>query len=82
MARDRKTFIAKLTNPDYEVQANAMEEIANMVKDEPQKATELLDEKVVNALNSESYAYFGNKERAYKLQYNGVTGRGGFTYKF
>lgn len=37
---------------------------------------------VVNALNSESYAYFGNKERAYKLQYNGVTGRGGFTYRF
>ncbi|OJV83325.1 MAG: TonB-dependent receptor [Bacteroidia bacterium 44-10] len=37
---------------------------------------------VVNALNSESYAYFGNKERVYKLQYNGVTGRGGFTYKF
>ena len=29
-----------------------MEEIANMVKDEPQKATELLDEKVVNALNT------------------------------
>lgn len=37
---------------------------------------------VVNILNSESYAYFGNKERAYKLQYNGVTGRGGFTYRF
>ena len=29
-----------------------MEEIANMVKDDPQKATELLDEKVVNALNT------------------------------
>ena len=25
---DLNTFIAKLTNPDYEVQANAMEEIA------------------------------------------------------
>lgn len=37
---------------------------------------------VVNALDAESYAYFGNKERAYKLQYNGVTGRGGFTYRF
>ena len=49
---DLNSFIAKLTNPDYEVQANAMEEIANMVKDEPQKATELLDEKVVNALNT------------------------------
>ena len=49
---DLNGFIAKLTNPDYEVQANAMEEIANMVKDDPQKATELLDEKVVNALNT------------------------------
>lgn len=49
---DLNGFIAKLTSPDYEVQANAMEEIANMVKDEPQKATELLDEKVVTALNN------------------------------
>lgn len=49
---DLNSFIAKLTNPDYEVQANAMEEIANMVKDNPQKAAELLDEKVVNALNT------------------------------
>ena len=49
---DLNGFIAKLTNPDFEVQANAMEEIANMVKDEPQKATELLDEKVINALNN------------------------------
>lgn len=48
---DLNSFIAKLTNPDYEVQANAMEEIANMVKENPQKATELLDEKVVDALN-------------------------------
>lgn len=49
---DLNSFIAKLTNPDYEVQANAMEEIANMVKEQPQKATELLDEKIVNALNN------------------------------
>ena len=49
---DLNSFIAKLTNPDYDVQANAMEEIANMVKDNPQQATELLDEKVVNALNT------------------------------
>ena len=49
---DLNSFIAKLTNPDFEVQANAMEEIANMVKEQPQKATELLDEKVVNALNT------------------------------
>ena len=49
---DLNSFIAKLTNPDYEVQASAMEEIANMVKEQPQKATELLDEKVINALNT------------------------------
>ena len=49
---DLNSFIAKLTNPDFEVQAGAMEEIANMVKDEPQKATELLDEKVMNALTN------------------------------
>lgn len=49
---DINSFIAKLTNPDFDVQAGAMEEIANMVKDEPQKATELLDEKVMNALTN------------------------------
>lgn len=47
---DLNGFIARLTSPDYEVQANTMEEIANMVKDEPAKATELLDANVVDAL--------------------------------
>jgi len=47
---DLNAFLAKLTDPDFEVQANVMEEIANMVKDEPQKAAELLDEKVINTL--------------------------------
>ena len=49
---DLNAFIAKLTNPDYEVQAAGMEEIANMVKDNPQKATELLDVKVMDTLNN------------------------------
>lgn len=49
---DLNSFIAKLTNPDFEVQANTMEEIANMVKEDPQKATELLDEKIINTLNA------------------------------
>lgn len=49
---DLNSFIAKLTNPDFEIQANAMEEIANMVKEDPQKATELLDEKIINTLNT------------------------------
>lgn len=46
---DLNAFLARLSNPDFEVQANAMEEIANM-KDEPQKATELLDAKIVDQL--------------------------------
>lgn len=49
---DLNAFISKLTNPDYDVQAAAMEEIANMVKDTPEKATELLDVKVMDTLNS------------------------------
>lgn len=49
---DLNSFIAKLTNPDFEIQANAMEEIANMVKEQPQKAVELLDENIVNSLNT------------------------------
>lgn len=49
---DLNAFVAKLSNPDYEVQAAAMEEIANMVKDDPQKATELLDVKVMDNLTN------------------------------
>ncbi len=49
---DLNGFVAKLTNPDYDVQASTMEEIANMVKEDPQKATELLDVKVMDALNN------------------------------
>ncbi len=51
---DLNGFIAKLANPDFEVQANAMEEIANIVNDEAQKAkaTELLDAKIIDALTN------------------------------
>lgn len=49
---DLNGFIAKLANPDFEGQAAAMEEIANMVKENPQKATELVDTKVFEALNN------------------------------
>ncbi len=51
---DLNGFIAKLNDPDFEVQANTMEEIANMVNDESQKAkaTELLDSKIVDALTN------------------------------
>ena len=51
---DLNGFLAKLADPNFEVQANAMEEIANMVNDENQKAkaTELLDSKIVDALTN------------------------------
>lgn len=47
---DLNAFLARLSNSDFEIQANAMEEVANMVKEDPQKATELLDAKVVDQL--------------------------------
>jgi len=49
---DLNTFIAKLANPDFEVQAAGMEEIANMVKESPDKATELVDTKIFDALTN------------------------------
>ncbi len=49
---DLNEFIAKLTNSDYDVQAAAMESIADMVDQEPEKATELLDTKIVDALTN------------------------------
>lgn len=47
---DLNEFISKLTSPDYEVQASTMESIADLVQKSPQKATELLDVKVVDTL--------------------------------
>lgn len=49
---DLNSFIAKLNNPDFDVQAAGMEEIANMVKAAPDKATELVDTKVFDALTN------------------------------
>lgn len=49
---DLNAFIAKLANPDFDVQANTMEEIANMVKEQPEKATNFVDTKVFDALNN------------------------------
>lgn len=49
---DINAFISKLANPDFETQAAGMEEIANMVKTTPDKATELVDTKVFDALNN------------------------------
>lgn len=47
---DINEFISKLTSPDYEVQASSMEAIALLAQDSPQKATELLDVKVIDSL--------------------------------
>lgn len=47
---DINAFIAKLSSSDYEEQANAMESIAELAQNAPQKATELLDVKVVDSL--------------------------------
>lgn len=49
---DINQFIAKLANPDFDVQASGMEEIANLVKQSPEKATELVDTKVFDALTN------------------------------
>lgn len=47
---DLNEFINKLTSPDYEVQATAMEAIADLAQNSPQKATELLDVRVIDTL--------------------------------
>lgn len=49
---DMNSFIAKLANPDFDVQAAGMEEIADLVKTSPEKATELVDTKVFDALTN------------------------------
>lgn len=49
-AVDVNAFLGKLTNPDFEVQATAMEEIANLAQSSPDKATALLDVKVIDTL--------------------------------
>jgi hypothetical protein len=49
---DLNSFIAKLSNPDFEVQSDAMEQIANLVKESPEKATELVDSKIFDALTN------------------------------
>lgn len=50
-ALDLNGFISRLTNPDFEGQAAAMEEIADVVNKQPEKASELVDKQVFKALN-------------------------------
>jgi hypothetical protein len=49
---DMNSFIAKLSNPDFDVQAAGMEDIANLVNESPEKATELVDSKIFDALTN------------------------------
>ena len=50
-ALDLNGFISRLANPDFEGQAAAMEEIADVVNKQPEKASELVDKQVFKALN-------------------------------
>lgn len=47
---DLNAFLTKLSSENYDEQANAMESIAELAQNSPQKATELLDVKVVDSL--------------------------------
>lgn len=49
---DMNAFIAKLANPDFDVQVQGMEEISDLIKNSPEKATELVDTKVFDALTN------------------------------
>jgi len=49
---DVNAFISKLANPDFEGQAAGMEEIANVVKTAPEKANELLVDKIIDSLTN------------------------------
>lgn len=48
---DLNGFIAKLADPSFEAQATAMEEIPEIVNKQPELATQLVDQKVFDALN-------------------------------
>ncbi len=50
-ALDLNGFISRLTNPNFEGQAAAMEEIVDVVNKQPEKAPELVDKQVFKALN-------------------------------
>lgn len=49
---DLNAFLAKLTNPDYDVQVSGMENIVDMVDNNPEQASDLLDTKLMEALNN------------------------------
>jgi len=49
---DLNTFISKLTNPDFEVQAEGMKDISDLIKKSPEQAADLVDSKVFDALTN------------------------------
>ena len=48
---DLNEFITKLVNPDFNQQVESMEKIAGLIKESPEKASELVDSKIFDALN-------------------------------
>ena len=50
-ALDLNGFISRLANPDFEGQAATMEDIADIVNKQPEKAPELVDKQIFKALN-------------------------------
>ena len=48
---DLNGFISRLTNPDFKGQEMAMEDIADIVNNQPEKASELVDKQIFKALN-------------------------------
>ena len=76
---DVNTFIAKLTNPDFDNQANAMEEIAQMVESEPDKAVGLVDKDLFNTLlgimNHDSSALQGPTEEQLNIRKDIMAGK-------
>lgn len=76
---DLNAFILKLTNPDFEVQANTMETIADMAQNSPQKATELLDVKVIDSLlgimQSDTSKLVGPSQKQLEIRDKIMTGK-------
>jgi len=72
-------LIGKLNSPDFEQQADTMEEIADMVQNSPQKATELLDTKVIDSLlgimNKDDSNLEGPSEQQTKIREQIMSGK-------
>lgn len=76
---DISEVITKLTNPDYEVQATTMESIAELAQKTPEKATELLDVKVLDTLlgimNADSTKLEGPSDKQLEIRDKIISGK-------